>query len=123
MAPRIVLFFLLLMCSAAYSHGTEQWIADRALGDPVSHQFCCGPTDCQVLDDSQVKEVEGGFQIDMTMAINSYKTTGAVVVQVHEMIPYQRALPFSPDRKYHACFTRSSDTVKVRCFIAPPGDS
>ena len=38
---------LTLICTAVFGHGSEQWISDAKLVDPVSKLFCCGPTDCR----------------------------------------------------------------------------
>jgi hypothetical protein len=34
---------LTLICTAVFGHGSEQWINDAKLVDPVSRVFCCGP--------------------------------------------------------------------------------
>ena len=113
---RYAVFFTLLLTAVAYAHDTEQWIADKELHDPVTKYFCCGPLDCSALEDGAVKEVEGGFQVH----VKSNARMGDVV---DEMIPYQRAMPFSPDGHYHACISWDNETGKpnIRCFIIPPG--
>ena len=92
----------------AWAHGPEQWVADSKLTDPVSHQWCCGPSDCQVLEDGQAQEAHGGWLV---------KTQED---KEPEFIPYDRALPFSPDGKYHRCIKRENGKISSRCFIVPP---
>ena len=51
-----------LICTAVFGHGSEQWINDAKLVDPVSKVFCCGPTDCSVLAPGSVERVQGGYK-------------------------------------------------------------
>jgi hypothetical protein len=103
-----------LFSYAAGAHDSEQWIWKKQLVDPVSKSFCCGPTDCRVLNDDEVKEVSGGFLVHM-------KTE---VIDHTETIPYDRAMPFAPDNRYHACLGWAYPNIpKIRCFIIPPGSS
>jgi hypothetical protein len=106
----------LLFAFAARAHDSEQWIADKHLRDPVSKGFCCGPTDCRVLDDNDVKEVSGGFLVHMKTEVTDTDLT--------EVVPYNRAMPFAPDGRYHACLGWTYPNIpKIRCFIIPPGSS
>jgi len=103
-----------LFSYAAQAHDSEQWIANKKLVDPVSKTFCCGPADCRVLDDNDVKEVSGGFVVRV----------GTEVIDFTETVPYSRAMPFSPDGHYHACVGWEYPNIpKIRCFIVPPGSS
>jgi len=99
-----------MLIGVAYAHEGEQWIADKQLNDPVSKQFCCGPRDCSRLDDDLVEIVNGGYRVG-----NMYGPP--------EFVPEQRALPFSPDGHYHACFAPDPTKNHVRCFIVPPPPS
>ena len=119
------IFFSLI--GNANGHDSEQWIANKALHDPVSGTFCCGPSDCRVLADNEVKEVKGGFQVNMHVS-KEYQTTaiqGQYVIS--EFIPYARTLPFADDGHYHACVRWTNDDAtllpNIRCFIVPPGSS
>jgi len=47
-----------------FGHGSEQWINDAKLVDPVSKVFCCGPTDCSVLAPGSVERVQGGYKVN-----------------------------------------------------------
>ncbi len=110
-------FWLILVVGIAHAHDSEQWIADKKLADPVSRSFCCGPVDCQALDDGDVKEVAGGFAV-------RFKTGLIGIGDVNETIPYSRAMPFAPDGRYHACLGWTyPNKPKIRCFITPPGSS
>lgn len=103
-----VLYVLLMLFFLGYAvgHEGEQWVADKQLNDPVSHEYCCGPSDCHTLPDNYVSEVRGGYKV--------------IIDQDHDaiFIPYARALPFAPDGHYHIC---SAVTAREhpRCFIVP----
>ncbi len=121
---KLLVYLLLLIASPALAHDAEQWIADKHLRDPVSKGFCCGPQDCRVLEDNEVKEVTGGFAIhivEMHAADGLHMTVGTV----DDTVPYNRTLPFSPDNRYHACldWNYPNNSAKVRCLIIPPGQS
>lgn len=99
------LFYVLLimfMLAAAYGHEDEQWISDKSLQDPISHQFCCGPRDCKIWPDEWVRHVDGGYWVG------------------GKFIPDSRALPASPDGHYHLC---TDSKGEPRCFIVPPSSS
>ena len=99
----------------AYAHDEEQWIAGKALKDPVSNAYCCGPVDCRALGSEDVREVSGGFAVHMTTDVG---------VDVNEVIPYNRAMPIAPDGRYHACLGWAyPNKPKIRCFITPPGST
>jgi hypothetical protein len=102
---------LTLICTAVFSHGSEQWISDAKLVDPVSKALCCGPTDCSVLAPGSVERVQGGFKVN----------TGSWAGYDPFFIKWDRALPFSPDGNYHICIGYDEAAVPdVRCFIVPP---
>jgi hypothetical protein len=106
----VIIVALMTILSTAYAHDEHQFVADKMLRDPVSGAFCCGPVDCHVLGDNDVKEVSGGFAVHM-------KTD---VIDFDETIPYNRAMPFSPDGRYHACVGWTYPNIpKIRCFIIP----
>ena len=89
---------LTLACTAVFSHGSEQWINDAKLVDPVSKEFCCGPTDCSALTPGSVERVSGAI-----------------------FVGWDHALPFSPDGHYHICIGYDESLIpNVRCFITPP---
>jgi len=98
----LALIIYTLMLSIAYGHEGEQWIADKALHNPISGVFCCGPQDCKQVPDEWVEKVQGGYWL------------GA------EFIPNAQALPFSPDGHYHRC---AGPDKRTRCFIVPPPSS
>src|SRR6516225_3030187 len=105
---------LTLICTAVFSHGSEQWINDAKLVDPVSKAFCCGPTDCSALAPGSVERVQGGYKV------NTGRWTGYDPF----FVEWDRALPFSPDGHYHICIT--SDEVHIpslRCLIVPPNSA
>jgi len=103
----IVVFVLLTW---AWGHEGEQWISDKQLTDPVSRMWCCGPNDCSQLDEDAVEKVPGGYRVG-----NMYGPP--------EFVPEKRALPYSPDGHYHACFAPDPAKDHVRCFIVPPPPS
>ncbi len=106
---------LLLLAALILVHDEEGWIAKKQLKDPVSGSFCCGPVDCRVLDDGDVKEVNGGFAVHMKTQVGT---------DLNEVIPYDRAMPFAPDGRYHACLGWTyPNKPKIRCFIIPPGST
>ena len=110
-AALLVTGILMALTVGAGSHETEQWIADKSLTDPLSKQWCCGPSDCHALDDGEVQEARGGWMI---------KTP---VDKEPEFVPYSRALPVSPDGRYHRCVAFIGGKAQSRCFIVPPGAS
>ena len=99
---------LTLICTGVFGNGSEQWISDAKLVDPVSKAFCCGPTDCSVLAPAFVERVQGGYKVKMG----------------HDpfFVEWDCALPFSPDGHYHICINYEGEDLipKVRCFIVPP---
>ena len=98
---------LTLICTAVFGHGSEQWINDAKLVDPVSKAICCGPTDCSVLAPGSVERVNGGYKVN----------TGYDPI----FVGWDRALPFSPDGNYHICIGYDESLIpNVRCFITPP---
>ena len=103
---------LTLICTAVFGHGSEQWIKDAKLLDPVSKAFCCGPTDCSELAPGTVERGQGGYKV------NTGRWTGYDPF----FVAWFRALPFSPDRRYHICISYEGEGVipKVQCFIVPP---
>jgi len=106
----------LVLAALVLAHDAEQWIADKALTDPSSNQFCCGPSDCTVLPDDAVAEVKDGYQVTITP-----REIGEPALK--QFVPYSRALPFAPDARYHACFRYQDGKKEIRCFIVPPGQS
>jgi hypothetical protein len=55
---------LTLICTAVFGHGSEQWISDAKLVDPVTKALCCGPTDCSALAPGSVERVNGGYKVN-----------------------------------------------------------
>jgi hypothetical protein len=102
---------LTLICTAVFGHGSEQWINDAGLADPVSKALCCGPIDCSVLAPGSVERVQGGYKVN----------TGLWKGYDPFFVEWDRALPFSPDGHYHICMSFEEEVIpKVRCFIVPP---
>ncbi len=96
---------------SAYAHGSEQFIADRGMSDPVSKKGCCGPSDCYVLADGTVRLGKGGYWVP-------------VGAHDPEFVPERRAMPFSPDGHFHVCYDLDeSGPAAVRCLIVPPSPS
>ena len=103
---------LTLICTAVFGHGSEQWISDAKLVDPVTKALCCGPTDRSALAPGSVERVNGGYKVN----------TGAWPSYDPIFVGWDRALPFSPDGKYHICIGYDESLIPdVRCFITPPG--
>jgi hypothetical protein len=101
---------LTLICTAVFGHGSEQWISDAKLVDPISKALCCGPTDCRVLAPGSVERVQGGYKVNIGWP--GYDPL---------FIEWDHALPFSPDGNYHICVTADESLMpNVRCFITPP---
>jgi hypothetical protein len=102
---------LTLICTAVFSHGSEQWINDAKLVDPVSKELCCGPTDCSVPAPGSVERVSGGYKVN----------TGWWPGYDPLFVAWDHALPFSPDGHYHICIGYDESLIpNVRCFIVPP---
>jgi len=103
---------LTLICTAVFGHGSEQWINNAKLTDPVSKALCCGPIDCSALAPGSVEQVQGEYNL------NTGRWTGYDPF----FVECDRALSFSPDGNYHICINYDDDgfTPKVRCFIVPP---
>ena len=78
--------------------------------NPVSKAICCGPTDCSVLAPGSVERVQGGYKVNAGAGYDPFFVT------------WDRALPFSPDGRYHICMSYQGEGVipKVQCFIVPP---
>jgi hypothetical protein len=106
---------LTLICTAVFGHGSEQWINDASLVDPVSKILCCGPTDCSALAPGSVERVQGGYKVN----------TGRWPGYDPFFVEWDRALPFSPDGHYHICITQDVEMLipNLRCFIAPPSSA
>jgi hypothetical protein len=85
---------LTLICTSVFSHGSEQWISDAKLVDPVSKAFCCGPTDCSVLAPGSVERVKGGYKVN----------TGKWAGYDPFFVEWDHALPLSPDGNYHSLY-------------------
>ena len=51
---------VLAFSQAAYPHDAAQWIQDSQYKDEMG-VGCCGPTECRVLDLSEVTEARGGW--------------------------------------------------------------
>ena len=102
---------LTLICTGVFGHGSEQWISDSKLVDPVSRAFCCGPTDCSALAPGSVERVQGGYKV----------STGSWAGYDPFFVEWDHALPLSPDGNYHICITYDESLIPmVRCFITPP---
>lgn len=86
--------FLFMFSSIAHEEYTD-------LRHPRTNVLCCNERDCAPLDDSRVKEVNGGYQIDGK-----------------HFVPFKDVIP-SWDGKFHGCFWPKLDDL--RCFIAPQG--
>jgi len=102
---------LTLICTAVFGHGSEQWINDAKLVDPVSKTLCGGPLDCNLLAPGSVERVQGGYKVN----------TGWWRGYDPFFVEWNRALPFSPDGNYHICIGSDESLVPtVGCFIVPP---
>ena len=102
---------LTLICTAVFGHGSEQWINDAKLVDPVSKTLCCGPSDCTALAAGSVERVQGGYKVN----------TGSWPGYDPLFVKWDHALPFSPDGNYHICIGYDESLIpNVRCFIVPP---
>src|SRR5262249_6757359 len=103
---------LTLICTAVFGHGSEEWISDAKLVDPVSKAFCCGPTDCSVLTPGSVERVQGGYKVN-TGWWTGYDTY---------FVALNLRLPSSPNRHYHIFMTYQAEGVipKFQFFILPP---
>jgi hypothetical protein len=102
---------LTLICTAVFGHGSEQWINDAKLVDPVSKTLCCGPSDCTALAAGSVERVQGGYKVN----------TGSWPGHDPLFVKWDHALPFSPDGNYHICIGYDESLIpNVRCFIVPP---
>ena len=105
---------LTLICTAVFGHGSEQWINNAKLVDPVSKGFCCGPTDCSVLAPGSVERVQGGYKVN----------TGWWPGYDPFFVEWDRALPFSPDGNYHICINSDEMGIpNLRCLIVPPNSA
>jgi hypothetical protein len=110
------LFVLVFWMIPADAHdpdtGEPNWITH---GEYVSAQtgvHCCGPRDCERLDEKQVQATPRGY------VLHAFKD---------EVVPYSEATP-SEDGKYWRCHTAiinsldgSASGGDRRCFFAPVG--
>lgn len=109
-ATALVMFGFLSFFPAAWAHdmaGESDWVRDKGLVDPLSGAHCCGPNDCSPMPDDSVAETKDGYLL---------KDTG-------EVIPYNKAIPKSPDGRFWRCRMYSEGAIKARCFIIPPPNS
>jgi hypothetical protein len=104
----LVLLLATCMLGSGRAHEGEQWIADGRMLDPVSKQWCCGPSDCHALLDRDVQLTHGGYLVKEQADSEP------------EYIPEARALPLAPDGRYHRCVQFNDGKAKSRCFIVPP---
>ena len=119
----VLVIFLTLICAVqilmwvagmAHAHDQEQWIADAQLTDPISHQWCCGPSDCHVLAPGDVREVHGGYMVQ------DHNGNELGIDNSTEFIPEERSLPVSQDGYFHRCIRFDNGKKVTRCFIVPP---
>ncbi len=92
--------------------GQANWITEGAYASPQTGVHCCGPHDCDRLDQAEVKATPRGF------VLHAFKD---------ELVPYSEATP-SEDGKYWRCHTAiingldgSRSGGERRCFFAPVG--
>ena len=86
------------------THGDADWITQN-----TKTKYCCGPRDCQVIEDVR------------------YSPSGWIFMNPHTNIPEN--VPFdynhrytSIDDQYWACFNLGPESKPIRCFFTPnPG--
>ena len=102
---------LTLICAAVFGHGSEQWIRDAKLVDPVTKGFCCGPTDCSVLALGSVERVQGGYKVNTGWwkGYDPSSSHGIVLYRSHLMGTTISVSPPTPNRAY-----RRSDASSCR---------
>ena len=94
---RATLIAVLITASSAHAH--DSWISRGGFRGPQNGEWCCGASDCTVVDAQSIKTGEAGFVLNPT----------------NEVVPYMEALP-SVDGQYWRCH-RPNGTR--RCFFAP----
>jgi hypothetical protein len=106
---------LLLSAVAALAHENYS-----KLTDPVYSNGCCGGSDCAPLPTDWVREVPGGYRLDLSleqaMRINPNAKSG-----IGATVPYARVIP-SFDADFHLCIfgaDRQSPRNGVLCLIVP----
>lgn len=87
----------------AGAHGEAEWIREGGFRAPLSGEWCCGPTDCEVVPTPDVVEDRDGWTI----------------VATGERIPRREAMP-SRDGRFWRCHRPDGSR---RCFFYPPGVS
>lgn len=104
--------------------------ASRVPAQEVGRGWCCGISDCGVLDRGAVRATKRGYVVDgmvsYFLSINHSAGGRAILGPLDrsehvgpELIPYSEARP-SPDGLYWRCKYPSGER---RCFFAPPPGS
>lgn len=110
--------WMVLLAALTVEAGAHEWYSSTT--DPVTRGGCCGGSDCNVLPDGSVTEVQGGYRVELTLdqakAINPKAESG-----IGAFVPRERFQP-SPDSKFHACIwgkNRDAPHYGVICFYGP----
>jgi len=88
---------LTLLASSAFAH-------DAPSGWTYPPE-CCSSIDCREVKESEIREVPGGYYVEKSQEMISYKSYKA---------------KDSLDGKYHLCTEGGVDGAKVFCIFIPP---
>lgn len=103
LASMLGLLGVALFASAAYPHGSADWIAKGGYRSPIDGSICCGEHDCFPVPEAEVRVAIGGYYL----------------IKFAEVVP-QLEVQRSRDGQYWRC--RRTDGTR-RCFFAPVPNS
>lgn len=110
-------FWAILKFAVMPAHAHDLWINGKR--NPAG-EWCCGATDCGVVNSTGIKAVQGGYSLRGTVTygvdVTGNPSDGPTHSEpVNELVPYSQSLP-SPDGSYWRCKRPDGSN---RCFFAP----
>jgi hypothetical protein len=118
--------FAILFAAWIYLFATQfvyahEWYSSAS--DPVFNSNCCGGHDCAPVDPAWVSEVQGGYQLTMTLDETRTVNPGSRA-PISAFIPINRVQsPPKAEHTYYACIysaDRKAPREGVICFDAAP---
>jgi hypothetical protein len=93
----------------------DPWVGQTHDKDDPNHWYpsgCCNESDCFILPEGAVEEVQGGWHVKWVSP-----NAGAI----DEIVPYKEGQGQGKDGSYHGCWYRGSGDNKAyrRCFFFP----
>jgi hypothetical protein len=112
---RTFVLLLALLPGAALAH--DLWINKGGYKNATG-EWCCGASDCAVMDDGAVTEVSGGYRFKGIGRIG--EGPGQIVEKYDEVVPYSEVMPAAKDGRFWRC--KRPDQTR-RCVFGPPPGS